>query len=70
MKVLVSFSLVGVFAALASAQVTAPVDLPLKAAPAITVLRAGTLTLHLASGTRTDKDARFELLGPREDPRR
>lgn len=68
MKALLSFILVGGFAALANAQVSAPAgaDLPLRAAPAVTVLRASSLTLHLGSGTRIDRDARFELLGPRE----
>ena len=68
MKVLLSLVLVAGFAAFARAQVSAPgsAELPLKAAPAVTVLRASTLTLHLGSGVRTEKDARFELLGPRE----
>ena len=68
MKALLSLVLAGGFAALASAQVSAPAgaELPLKAAPAVTVLRASSFTLHLESGIRTAKDARFELLGPRE----
>ena len=68
MKAVLPLVLVIGFAAFASAQVGAPTgrELGLKAAPAVTVLRAGSFTLHLRSGTRTDKDARFELLGPRE----
>lgn len=66
MKALLSFVLVSVSAALASAQVNAPSELQLKAASAVTVLGAASLTLHLQSGTRIDKNVRFEILGPRE----
>ena len=68
MRALLTLVLVSGLAALASAQVDAPagVEPALKAAPAVTVIRASSFTLHLASGARTDKDARFELLGPRE----
>ena len=68
MKALLSVAILFGFAAFTSAQVAAPagVDGPLKPAPAVIVLRAASLTLHLGSGTRTDKDARFELLGPKE----
>ena len=69
MKTLSCLVLIASFTVFANAQAGAPSARQqdaLKAAPAVTVLRAGSYTLHLRSGTRTMKDARVEVLGPQE----
>ena len=75
MKTLISACLVVGVAALASAQAGAPgqttIEPPLKEAPAITILRAGTYKIHLGpdpgrATVKSGTDVRMELLGPLE----
>ena len=70
MKALLCLTLIAGLTVLAGAQADAPgqgtISPPLKPAPAVTILRAASYTIHLGSTDKNGKDVRMELLGPLE----